>query len=326
MQQTRDRYSAETLRKVIELASRLEAEKKETLTVPDIHAIGREVGIDPRFIEQALEELHLQRPIARRRLHPEWVKGIVNAWWGAGWTLPFILAVVDLPLIGSGMGFFLGWGIYIGGGLLLEAWRKAVKAETATHLPQAPAPSVSRKDLLQILVALQRSWEAQKVRRAVLSMDVVGCTEMKRGASELDAEYSFTSFFDWAEGVIRRFGGVVQSTAGDGLMALFTDDASAVQAALALQEGIGDFNIRHNRLTKPFRIRCGISAGEVPIDESASIGKIVSPVIDRAAELRTQAEPGGILVGGEVQAAALVALGQFKPYITSDGSLAFRWP
>ena len=136
--------------------------------------------------------------------------------------------------------------------------------------------------------------------RAFLSLDVVGSSEMKRGAPELAVEYSFNQYRRWVEAVVISSGGEAYNTAGDGVMCAFREDAAALRAARHLQGQIGDFNRDHNRLAIPFRIRCGVSAGELAIDPGTPLGYLQSAVIDRAAHLQNQAEPGDIVVGSEL--------------------------
>ncbi len=343
-----DRLKPDILRKVVDLASRLEAEEKDNLTVDEIEAIGRAVGIEPVFIHRALRQIGKEPALSKKGLSYRMKKAISGAWWASGWTLPFILVLINLPLLSSGVGFFLGWGIYLAGGILLTEWAKMARSEevapgkmvsdfASTELVgevvlggtgtgrRGRSVLYSRTELLQVLFALRKSLEAQKERKAFLSVDVVGSSEMKRGAPELDAEYSFIRFLDWVEEVVRRFGGVIHNAAGDGVIALFEDDGAAVDAAISLQKEITQFNKVHNRLPTAFRIRCGVSAGVVPVDETLPMGKIVSPVIDRAAELRKLAEPGEVIIDGTVQSGALAHLSQIRPMVTPDGSPAFRW-
>jgi class 3 adenylate cyclase len=229
-------------------------------------------------------------------------------------------SVVLSPLLGA-IGYSLGGGS-------LAGWIGTQGARLRRHYFPAPSArqTVSRPALLNLLFALQRQLEGQKQRRAFLSVDVVGSTALKRDASELAVEYSFGQFREWVERKVLTHGGEMQSAAGDGVMALFPSDAGAVRAARELQEELPRFNREQNRLSGPFRIRCGVSAGEVPIEEGIPIGHLHSPVIDRAAALQKRAEPGDILVSSEVTAAALLELGGLTPLPEPvAGEPAFAW-
>jgi class 3 adenylate cyclase len=205
-------------------------------------------------------------------------------------------------------------------GLLGAALRGRYSPASSARQP------VSRPALLNLLFTLQRQLEGQKQRRAFLSVDVVGSSEMKRTGPELSIEYSFGQYRAWVEELVRANGGEMQSAAGDGVMAIFSTDAGAVRTARHLQEELTGFNQTHNRLPLPFRIRCGISAGEVAMEEGTPLGHLQSSVIDRAAALQKRAAPGDIVVSSEVAGAALVELGNLAPLAEPiGGEPAFSW-
>jgi class 3 adenylate cyclase len=218
--------------------------------------------------------------------------------------------------------FYLLLGAPLAGGL---GWLGASLREH--HLPRRlMTHPVSRQSLLNLLFTLQSQLEGRKQHRAFLSVDAVGSSEMKRGAPELTVEHSFGQYRAWIDEVVRVHGGEMQSAAGDGVMALFPADAGAVRAARQLQEEVPRFNREHNRLPAPFRVRCGISAGEVAIETGVALGHLQSTVIDRAAALQKRADPGSILVSSEVAGAALVELGALTPLPEPiAGEPAFSW-
>lgn len=306
-------------------------ETRETLTAKEVEAIGKEVGLDPVFVRQAMSEFVKEHQAARVREHVTkltmWRKlprgWWVSGWWAAGWTIPFILVTLIESHLAAPL-FFAGWGVYIGVGVLLSAWVKIASA-----YPDKPQPvpnKLSRADLLEMLFSLRRMLEGQRQRRVFLSVDVVGSSEMKRSSSELEVEHSFQQFHGWLSEVVAKHGGQVHSVAGDGAMCMFAEDVEAVKAALELQRGIAQFNATQNFLPIPFQIRCGISAGSVPVEDGTSIGQIHSHVLDRAAHLQKRAKPGGIVVGGEVFGAALMLLDSVSPLPDSSGEqVAFEW-
>lgn len=325
------RYSPETLRRVVELASRIQMETRETLTAEEVEAIGKEVGLDPVFVRQAMSEFvkehqptrageHVAKPKVLRNLPRDW---LVAGWWAAGWTIPFILVTLIQGHLAAPL-FFVGWGIYIGGGALLSAWAKITGAHPDN--PQLAPNKLSRVDLLEMLFSLQRMLEGQRQRRVFLSVDVVGSSEMKRSSPELEVEHSFQQFHSWLSEIVAKHGGQIHNVAGDGAMCMFAEDVEAVKAALELQRSIAQFNATKNLLPNPFQVRCGISAGNVPLEDGTSIGQIHSHVLDRAAHLQKRAKPGGIVVGGEISGAALMLLGAVSPLPDSpNGQVAFEW-
>jgi class 3 adenylate cyclase len=316
----------------------------EQLTRTDITAGRREAPLSkrPGAPASAVQSPTLERPDAgvgwykrrelrraQRRAEMEAVSRLdplIPAWWAAGWAVP-----VSIPLLVATMhmpGEFIGllmlplWGVYVGVGTFLTA---SAKAKLARAAPLAPA-ATSRTALLELLFGLQRELEGQREHRAFLSVDVVGSSGMKEGASDLAVEYSFGNFTRWVQEVVASQRGIMQSAAGDGIMCAFADDAAAVRAARRLQEGIARFNAERNRLPAPFRIRCGIAAGEVAVDSGLSLGQLHSPVIDRAAALQKRAEPGGILLGASVAGPGAIELGNIVSLPEPvAGEAAFAW-
>lgn len=167
-----------------------------------------------------------------------------------------------------------------------------------------------RESMLEQYFALQSKLHGQKRRLAFLSVDVSDSTDMKRGQEELLVEHSFSRYAKWVADVARKHGGEVQAAAGDGVMCAFPTERDALHAARELHEGLTDFNAEHNRLPVPFRIRCGLSAGEVPWEPGTPIGLLQSPVIDRAAAMQKVAAPGTIVMSEEVVNAAGDVLGE----------------
>ena len=322
------RYDSETLAKVTRLAQELQSRHQQTMTAREMEEAGAEVGLDPAFIRRALAELAQKgRQKVQDVRTSGWkpTKSMVGAWWAAGWALPMILVVLFERIFHgdiAAIGFFGGWALYIGGGIMLGGMAQEGSTEAGPTAPQ----SVSRSTMLEMLFALQRELEGQKRHRAFLSVDVVGSSAMKQGQTDLAVEVSFDRFRRWLELIIMGCDGEMHSAAGDGMMCAFPDDASALRAARRIQEGIAGFNADHNRLSTPFRVRCGVSAGEVAVDPSVSLGHLHSPVIDRAAHLQKQAEPGGIVAGVELAGAALAELGDVASLPDrGDGLRALAW-
>jgi class 3 adenylate cyclase len=317
------RYDAGTLRKVTALATRLQSRQQETLTAQEMEAIGREVGLEPGFIRQALGHFTRSKPARGAhalRVRPRQGQAVAKAWWAAGWTIPIIAAILGGGIIGEVAITFIfvlvGLSVYIATGIILSHGSE----EAASH------QELTRTTLLEMLFALQKTLEGQKQHRAFLSVDIVESSEMKRNVPELAVEYSFGQYRRWVEDRARECGGEVQSAAGDGVMCVFPTDLGAIRAARELQEGLARFNGEQNRLATPFRIRCGTSAGEVAIEHGVPLGHLYSAVIDRAAALQKRAAPGDILVSAEMAGAAALELGNLTPLPEPvAGAPAFSW-
>ncbi|MFN3650538.1 MAG: adenylate/guanylate cyclase domain-containing protein [Armatimonadota bacterium] len=220
----------------------------------------------------------------------------------------------------------LGYVVFGGPVAAILGWQGARLRSHFFPRKDAPRTPLGRAELLDLLFSLQSQLEGQRQRRAFLSVDVVGSTAMKQDATDLAAEHSFNRYREWVEGIVSGEGGEVQSAAGDGLMAMFPDEARALRAARQLQDGLDRFNTESNRLPRPFRLRCGVSAGEVPLEPGRPLGHLQSAVIDRAAVLQKSARPGEVVVGGEAVAAALLELGAVTPAPgATPESPAFVW-
>ena len=321
------RCDTETLRKVTVLAQELKRHHEDTFSPREMEAIGAEVGLEPVFIREAMRQL--SAPTAEQvtsRFSSKALLAFMAAWWSAGWTLPFFLAMV----LGRGdrgfsvVMFMLGWGLYIGLGVFGSTYmemakpEKSGKAEKRKKKRVVAQGELSRQELLEALVILQRQLESPREHRAFLSIGVVNSTGMKSGQDNFSVEYSFGQYEAWVEGIVNSLGGEVNSAAGDGVMAAFRSDTDAVRAARMIQDSMPRFNAQHNRLPFPFQVRCGLTSGEIAIDPSVPLRRINSSLLDRAAVLQKQAAPGDIVLSGELAQTALLELGPIGPHMASE--------
>jgi class 3 adenylate cyclase len=230
-----------------------------------------------------------------------------------------------LPLLGScslaGMA-----GAVLGN----KSWGKlGEKSSPARRVPKPSAAMVkrlSRPVMLRLLFELQRQLEGQKEHRAVLSLEVVNPTELKKSGSELEAEYSFSQLRQWMEAIVRRAGGELDRAAGEGFLAVFPSDTAAVGAARQIQEGLAAFNREQNRLSRPVRLRSGLAAGDLAAGGGVPLASLHSLVIDRAIALQRAAEPGDILVGSELAGPGITELGALSKLPEPvEGEPAFSW-
>lgn len=154
---------------------------------------------------------------------------------------------------------------------------------------------------------------------AVMSVDVVGSTAMKKNADPLVAEWTFREYQTWLQTVCSRLGGNVRSTAGDGAILSFIDPKSALDAATALHAEIAEFNKDKNRLPEKFQLRVGVHCGEVQGD----LGDVqFTRVIDVAAHIESAAPRGGTAVSETV--VEKVGIAGFQKSATSiDGHDVF---
>jgi len=224
------------------------------------------------------------------------------------WQVAFFYALIGVMLAG-GAGWFSGW------------LRERPKPR---RRPQVAEPN--RRELLGTLFALQQELTGPKVHRTFLSVDVAGAAELKRGEAELTVEYSFGEFRQWVEEIAAAHGGQALPSVTEGVLCVFPDGTSAARAARQVQETLRRFNDANNRLARPFRVRCGISGGEVTAGSLQPDGRPQSWLVDHAISLQRTAAPGDILISESAAGPALGVLGALaRAAQPVEGEPAFTW-
>src|SRR5207244_2985759 len=112
--------------------------------------------------------------------------------------------------------------------------------------------------------------------------------------------------------VIHDYGGRVDSTSGDGVLAAFERADDAARAAAALQLQLPEFNRSRNRLRRPFALRCGINTGEVVLPEGSDSTYLFSRVVDTAAHLQKACPAGEVWISESSAEGACWALGPIR--------------
>ena len=170
-------------------------------------------------------------------------------------------------------------------------------AVLASAGPASPTKSAPSK-------GLQASAERRPI--TVMFCDLVGSTSL---AAKLDAEdwrNLVNAYLDEASAAATDLGSYVPKKFGDGLMALFgypqaqeNDAERAVRAALAIQRALVDLNAKNTRSGAPeLSARIGIECGSVVVDAT---GEVFGEAPNVAARVQAAAEPGSVLVTGNVQ-------------------------
>ena len=170
-------------------------------------------------------------------------------------------------------------------------------AVLASAGPASPTKSAPPK-------GLQASAERRPI--TVMFCDLVGSTSL---AAKLDAEdwrNLVNAYLDEASAAATDLGSYVPKKFGDGLMALFgypqaqeNDAERAVRAALAIQRALVDLNAKNTRSGAPeLSARIGIECGSVVVDAT---GEVFGEAPNVAARVQAAAEPGSVLVTGNVQ-------------------------
>lgn len=296
------RYDAATLQKVTSLAARLQSDDREKLTAQEMEAVGAEVGLEPAFIREALGRYtRPEEPAPRIPL-----AAYAGAWWAGGWSLPIVSAAA-LGNRAGGVLFFLFLGLYLAGGILLSL--------SAGREKERRRSAVSRESLMEMLATLRQGMEERDEHRAFLSVDVIGA-----------GGYATERLAHRLADVVNGCGGSLQSSGVAGTVFVFRTDTEAAYAARRLQEALPALRREAGQRYTPLQLRCGISAGEVVLDQDAPSGYRHGSVIEHATALQQQAAPGEVLIGGEVSAAALAALpGATLQPEPAAGAPAFSW-
>jgi class 3 adenylate cyclase len=140
----------------------------------------------------------------------------------------------------------------------------------------------------------------------VMFCDLVGSTSI---SSKLDAEEwrdLVGTYLDAASAAVTEMGGHVAKKLGDGLLALFgypvaqeNDAERAARAALSIQRALGDLNRKNADSGKPeLSARIGLDTGPAVLDTA---GEVYGDVANIAARVQALAEPGAVLVTGNVR-------------------------
>lgn len=118
---------------------------------------------------------------------------------------------------------------------------------------------------------------------AVWFCDVVGSTEIAAELGDRRFRWLIARYLAVARSALRRHGGRVIDTAGDGIFAIFDAPAAALRAAIEATAAVRDTGLE---------IRSGVHLGEVEQDRDGRVGGIAVHVGARVASL---AEPGEVL-------------------------------
>jgi class 3 adenylate cyclase len=158
-------------------------------------------------------------------------------------------------------------------------------------------PLKERQDLLRQLVDLQDKLKSGEQSCTFLSVDIVGSTKMKANADPLAVEFTFNEYHNFVERTVKRYGGRVHSTAGDGVTAAFDHPSHAFGAARNIQAGLMELNAFRNKIGQPIELRQGIHTGTVVAPDATDVTSLnFSHVIDVAAHFQKAAPVGGIAV------------------------------
>ncbi len=164
--------------------------------------------------------------------------------------------------------------------------------------PQAPSMAPPQSAQVQPVPppSKGKEGEGESFRKhvTVLVVDMKSSTEMIRNLDPEEAKEILFPAIQKLSSIVYEYGGIVISTAGDGLVAVFgaphalEDHAlRACLAALSMQKQIKTLNAA-------FAIRVGLNSGEILLAMDGSRYEIVGAVVHLAARMEQTAVPGTI--------------------------------
>lgn len=144
--------------------------------------------------------------------------------------------------------------------------------------------------------------EPSGLKRKITAIMAADVAEYSRLISE-DEEETLTRLEAWRhvfDDFVRRAGGRIFNTAGDGVMCEFPSAVEATRCAIDIQESLRTSNMAfpHER---QMHFRIGISIGDVVERD----GDLLGDGVNIAARLQSLAEPGGICVSRNVHEAVM---------------------
>lgn len=163
---------------------------------------------------------------------------------------------------------------------------RSVELPTADHLPWTGDVDYAG-EIEEFLTGVRRAVKVNRVLTTIVFTDIVGSTERASGVGDRVWKERLDRHDEMSERQVRRFGGRVVKTTGDGALATFDGPAQAIQAAIAIRDAVGQLGIE---------LRVGVHTGEVEL-RGDDIGGIAVHIGARVMEL---AKAGEVLVSRTV--------------------------
>jgi class 3 adenylate cyclase len=184
----------------------------------------------------------------------------------------------------------------------------------------------AREQLLKRYREIEKALQTSKRKLCTfLSVDVMGSTQMKVGERETEIAATFQAYEEMLRKIFDQYGAWKQAWTPDGVMICFLDRELAVGAAQRILQSLAKFNQRENKLRTPFRLRCGLNEGEVPIYEDSKLEKVADRVIDVAGHMQKQAAPDTLWLPVETYNALANKAGFQAVETVVDGYSVYEW-
>lgn len=198
---------------------------------------------------------------------------------------------------------------------------------TASVLDTLPPDSEqAREELLKRYREIEEALKSSRRKQCTfLAVDLVDSTHMKEGHGTTEITVSFRAYEDMAKKVFKQYGAWKQAWTPDGVMVCFLQRELAVGAAQRILQNLDNLNATSNRLRTPFRARCGVHEGEVPIYEDTNLERVADRIIDVAGHLQKHANPNTLWVSTDVYAHLQDKSGFFDLQKIVDGYKVYGW-
>ena len=132
-------------------------------------------------------------------------------------------------------------------------------------------------------------------RMAFLFSDLKGSTAMFEQLGDGPAYAQVHDHFEFMTQVVREHHGAVVKTIGDAIMAVFTQDADALAAALAIQRGLPAFNAQRPG-APPLVVKIGVHAGPCVVTSANELLDYFGTTVNLAARVQAQSTGGDVVV------------------------------
>lgn len=154
--------------------------------------------------------------------------------------------------------------------------------------------SVDLEELLREKERLDSLIKRQFTRKiTVMFTDLTGSTHMSEVLGDLAMRAILKNHNEIVFPLIDANNGTLVKTMGDGTMSYFVEAADAVRAAIAIQQGIEEYNKQTSQ--PPLLIRCGLNTGLGIVEKKDVYGDVVNV----AQRFEALAEPREILLSEE---------------------------
>ena len=279
--------------------------------------------------------------------------GVIRSEMVAGTRLMAVLSAIVTPVLSLAEKIFTfrlvvgGWNLmlallgaaaFVARHLLLvpfdrlSAWAKTRVVRARSTGTKAKETSSAERVSGQRLALLREYAEAKKILSqekrilAFLAIDVVDSTKMKAGEEKLAVEHAFTEYKKFVEHFLKVNQAWKSAWTPDGVMVAFATPDEAVKAGQDVLAGLSWFNDGIHHLHAPFRVRCGVNAGEVVFPESKRMEEISDEVVDIAGHMQKYAAPNTLWLARDVLHQLAEPAG-FRPVADRqvDGRIPCEW-